>query len=149
MATIKINLSAPIYGSDGTSIVPNKPDERVEPAGELLLAVQRAFRRQLREAGPEGDAMRASFGKRLTPLLFPSCVSSTNDHNLGTGLYEFVGEMPVGYTHVRFVRNGRNDIRIYGHPSGEYFNSAAKFVPHVVFLLTLKVDPCECELCGH
>lgn len=79
MATTKINLSAPIYGSDGTGIVPNNADERVEPAGELLSVVQQAFRRQLRKAGQQGDAMRAMFGKQSTPFLFPSCVSSTND----------------------------------------------------------------------
>ncbi|KAG9950660.1 hypothetical protein KCU85_g3431, partial [Aureobasidium melanogenum] len=131
MATTKINLSAPIYGSDGTGIVPNNADERVEPAGELLSVVQQAFRRQLRKAGQQGDAMRVMF-------------------DIGEyGSVEFVGQMPVGYTHIRYVRNGRNDIRIYGHPSGKFFDSAAKFVPHVVFLLRLKVDDCECELCGH
>ncbi|KAG9575607.1 hypothetical protein KCU97_g14113, partial [Aureobasidium melanogenum] len=128
MSPIKINLSAPIYGSDGTGIVPNNADEKVEPAGELLDALKNAFFRQLRKAGPQGDAMRASFG---------------------TGKYEFVGQMPVGYTHVRFLANGRNDIRIYGHPSGKFYNSAAKFMLHVVFLLNLKVEHCECDLCGH
>ncbi|KAH0363427.1 hypothetical protein KCU65_g7411, partial [Aureobasidium melanogenum] len=131
MAAIKINLSAPIYGSDGTGVVPNNADERVEPASELLLIVQQAFRRKLREAGPESDAMRASF--------------DAGEY----GSVEFVGQMPVGYTHVRFDPDGRRDIRIYGHPSGKFFNSAAKFVPHVVFLLTLKVGRCACELCRH
>ncbi|KAH0269810.1 hypothetical protein KCU91_g8451, partial [Aureobasidium melanogenum] len=128
MATIKINLSAPIYGSDGTGIVPNNADERVEADDDLLVAIQSAFRRRLRKAGPEGDTMRASFG---------------------TGLYEFVGQMPVGYTHVRFIAKGRNDIRIYGHPSGKFYNSAAKFMLHVVFLLNLKFNRCECDFCGH
>ncbi|CAD0085647.1 unnamed protein product, partial [Aureobasidium mustum] len=128
MSAIKINLSAPIYGSDGTGIVPNEPGERAEAADEFLVALKNAFRRQLRKAGPQGDAMRAMFG--------------TDD-------YEFVGgQMPVGYTHVRKDPNGRRDIRIYGHPSGRFYNSAAKFLPHVVFLLTLSVDHCECDLCG-
>ncbi|KAG9649614.1 hypothetical protein KCU95_g5680, partial [Aureobasidium melanogenum] len=128
MAPIKIDLSAPIYGSDGTGIVPNEPDERVEAADDFLVHVKNAFHRQLRKAGPQGDAMRARFG---------------------TGEYEFVGQMPVGYTHARKDPDGRRDIRIYGHPSGRSYNSAAKFMLHVVFLLDLKVNRCECNLCGH
>ncbi|KAG9912497.1 hypothetical protein KCU94_g46, partial [Aureobasidium melanogenum] len=123
-----IDLSAPIYGSDGTGIVPNEPDERVEAADDFLVHVKNAFHRQLRKAGPQGDAMRARFG---------------------TGEYEFVGQMPVGYTHARKDPDGRRDIRIYGHPSGRSYNSAAKFMLHVVFLLDLKVNRCECDLCGH
>lgn len=81
MAAIQINLSAPIYGSDGTGFVPNKTNERVEAPDDLLVAIQRAFLRELRKQGPRGDAMRAMFGKQITPLLFPSCVSSTNNRN--------------------------------------------------------------------
>lgn len=81
MAAIKINLSAPIYGSDGTGVVPNNTNERVEAPDDLLVAIKRAFLRELREAGPRGDAMRAMFGKQITPLLSSSCISSTNDHN--------------------------------------------------------------------
>ncbi|KAH0184582.1 hypothetical protein KCU99_g9011, partial [Aureobasidium melanogenum] len=119
MAPIKIDLSAPIYGSDGTGIVPNNANERVEAAEELLDALKNAFLRQLSKAGPQGDTMRARFG---------------------TGEYEFVGQMPVGYTHARKDPDGRRDIRIYGHPSGKSYNSVAKFMLHVVFLLNLKVN---------
>jgi hypothetical protein len=66
---------------------------------------------------------------------------------VGNHQYEFVGEMPVGYTHVRFTRAGRRDIRIYGHPSGVFYNSAAKFLPHVVAIL-VRSDRCWCDLCG-
>ncbi|KAH0146576.1 hypothetical protein KCU67_g12183, partial [Aureobasidium melanogenum] len=81
-----------------------------------------AFLRQLSKAGPQGDTMRARFG---------------------TGEYEFVGQMPVGYTHARKDPDGRRDIRIYGHPSGKSYNSVAKFMLHVVFLLNLKVNRCD------
>jgi hypothetical protein len=50
--------------------------------------------------------------------------------------YEFFHGLPVGYTHVRRTRpDGRHDIRIYGHLSADYYNSAVKFSPHVVALL--------------
>ncbi|KAG9750042.1 hypothetical protein KCU73_g6677, partial [Aureobasidium melanogenum] len=91
----------------------------VEAAEELLDALKNAFLRQLSKAGPQGDTMRARFG---------------------TGEYEFVGQMPVGYTHARKDPDGRRDIRIYGHPSGKSYNSVAKFMLHVVFLLNLKVN---------
>ncbi|KAI4731613.1 hypothetical protein E4T49_00636 [Aureobasidium sp. EXF-10728] len=125
MAPINIDLSAPIYPSDGTDVVPTKANERIEAAGDFLSALTSALKRKLREPGAHGDAMRAMFG---------------NDQ------YEFTGQMPAGYAHVRKSRAGRRDIRIYGHPSGRFFNSAEKFLPHVVAMLVFS-DRCWCDLC--
>ncbi|CAD0106740.1 unnamed protein product [Aureobasidium uvarum] len=125
MDPIDIDLSAPIYPSDGTGVVPTEANERIEAAGGFLPALTSALERKLRKPGAHGDAMRAMFG---------------NDQ------YKFTGQMPVGYAHVRRDPMGRRDIRIYGHPSGRYYNSAEKFLPHVVAMLVFS-DHCWCELC--
>ncbi|KAI5239639.1 hypothetical protein E4T43_06611 [Aureobasidium subglaciale] len=111
MSTIKVDPSAPIYPSDGTGIVPNKPGERVEPDDEILRALSHALNRKMREAANAG-------------------IIALRDE-LGTDEYEFVGNLPVGYTHVRADPDTRRDIRIYGHPSGGFFDSGAKFMPHL------------------
>lgn len=41
----------------------------------------------------------------------------------------------------------RTDIRIYGHPSGGYYTSVVKFLPHVLAILMLDVGGCQCLLC--
>ncbi|KAI4739129.1 hypothetical protein E4T50_10406 [Aureobasidium sp. EXF-12298] len=126
MDPIQINLSAPIYGKQGTGVGPSQPDESVEEPSGFLAALTSAFKRKLAKSGPQGDAMKAMFGNQQ---------------------YEFVGEMPVGYTHARRTRDdGRRDIRIYGHPSGRFYDSANKFLPHVVAMLVLS-DRCWCDLC--
>ncbi|KAH0291169.1 hypothetical protein KCU62_g2984, partial [Aureobasidium sp. EXF-3399] len=126
MDPIQINLSAPIYGSNGTGVVPNQVGESFEVPDSLLVALTSAFKRMLAQPGPHGATLRAMFGNHR---------------------YKFVGEMPVGYTHVRFTRDdGRRDIRVYGHSSGLCYNSAAQFLPHVVAMLVLS-DRCYCNLC--
>ncbi|KAI4855727.1 hypothetical protein E4T45_02824 [Aureobasidium sp. EXF-8846] len=125
MDPIIINLSAPIYGSDGTGVVPSTADERIEAPDAVLAALTSAFRRLLARPGPRRGDLIAIFG---------------NDQ------YEFVGGLPVGYTHVRYTRRGRHDIRIYGHPSGDFYNSTVRFLPHVVALL-VRSDLCWCDLC--
>jgi hypothetical protein len=78
MAPIQINLSAPIYGSNGTGIVPNLADERVEVPDSILAALTVAFKRKLAEPGPQGDALRAMFGKQRQLPALHSCMQSTN-----------------------------------------------------------------------
>ncbi|KAI5212853.1 hypothetical protein AUEXF2481DRAFT_31202 [Aureobasidium subglaciale EXF-2481] len=130
MSTIKVDLSAPIYPSDGTGIVPNKPNERVEPDDEILRALSHALNRKMREAAKAG-------------------IIALRDE-LGTAEYDFVGNLPSGYTYVRRGRaapDTRRDIRIYGHPSGGFFESGAKFMPHVVAMMMLYPSYCCCKLC--
>jgi hypothetical protein len=77
MAPIQINLSAPIYGSSGTGVVPNLADERVEVPDSFLAALTAAFKRKLAKSGPQGDALRAMFGKQRR-LPAPTLVHAIN-----------------------------------------------------------------------
>jgi hypothetical protein len=71
MDPIQINLSAPIYGKKGTGVGPSQPDESVEEPSGFLAALTSAFKRQLAKSGPQGDAMKAMFGKqRHLPALY-------------------------------------------------------------------------------
>ncbi|CAD0086704.1 unnamed protein product [Aureobasidium mustum] len=59
--------------------------------------------------------------------------------------------LPAGY--VLMYRNRSNtanrtgDLHVWGHPSGIYFNSAAKFVKHLKWLIEGRVGDCECSPC--
>ncbi|KAI9677164.1 MAG: hypothetical protein M1829_002738 [Trizodia sp. TS-e1964] len=64
--------------------------------------------------------------------------------------------LPPGY--LLCVRKRKNDARkegdvyLYGHPSGTYYDSCVKFLPHFVWLMDqadpqLKGSLCECQLC--
>ena len=64
MDPIQINLSAPIYGSNGTGVVPNQAGESVEAPDSLLVALTSAFKRMLARPGPHGATLRAMFGKQ-------------------------------------------------------------------------------------
>jgi hypothetical protein len=64
MDPIQINLSAPIYGKKGTGVGPSQPDESVEEPSGFLAALTSAFKRKLAKSGPQGNAMKAMFGKQ-------------------------------------------------------------------------------------
>jgi hypothetical protein len=78
MDPIIINLSAPIYGSDGTGVVPSTADERVEAPDAVLAALTSAFRRLLARPGPRRGDLIAIFGKQLHSFASHSCTKSTN-----------------------------------------------------------------------
>ena len=60
---IQINLSAPIYGSNGTGVVSTTAGESVEGPDSLLVALTHAFKRMLAKPGAHGDILRAMFGR--------------------------------------------------------------------------------------
>ncbi|KAG9629027.1 hypothetical protein KCU95_g8308, partial [Aureobasidium melanogenum] len=60
--------------------------------------------------------------------------------------------LPAGYALMHRLRsnttNRAGDLHLWGHPSGLDFNSAAKFVKHLKWLIEGRVGDCECPPCN-
>lgn len=59
--------------------------------------------------------------------------------------------MPSGYGCFETDQPGGSQTykRLFGHPSGRFFDSIPKFEPHFWWLLDGKKDLCQCILCGN
>ncbi|KAG9579769.1 hypothetical protein KCU77_g13809, partial [Aureobasidium melanogenum] len=82
--------------------------------------------------------------------------ASTSDKASGTHIFshptDIMKSLPAGYALMHRVRsnttNRAGDLHLWGHPSGLDFNSAAKFVKHLKWLIKGRVGDCECPPCN-
>ncbi|THY22547.1 hypothetical protein D6D01_06276 [Aureobasidium pullulans] len=142
----QIDLSAPIYQGDGTGNVILGANERIEPDTEALNAITHAFRRML--DGPQGVGLRVEICKSSYHEHYP--VPLDVQANLLSSQFTSANLWVVslrGFTHVRYDPTDRRDLRIHGHPSGRVYISGPDFVPHIVWLMRLRLDDCQCRFC--
>ncbi|KEQ67712.1 uncharacterized protein M437DRAFT_36845 [Aureobasidium melanogenum CBS 110374] len=65
---------------------------------------------------------------------------------------DIMSSLPQGYALMHRNRSNTNnrtgDLHLWGHPSGLDYNSAAKFVVHLKWLIEGRVGECECGPCN-
>lgn len=69
---------------------------------------------------------------------------------LQNGVNYYLDELPHGYSVFETKQPGGPGIykRLFGHPSGRYFDSILRFTDHFLWLMSGMDGDCECNLCG-
>ncbi|KIV97420.1 hypothetical protein PV10_01175 [Exophiala mesophila] len=67
----------------------------------------------------------------------------------GPGAEFAINKLPAGYSLFEIDQPGGPQVykRLFGHPSGTYFDSAQKFLPHFLWLMSNMAGDCSCILC--
>ncbi|CAG8893076.1 unnamed protein product [Penicillium egyptiacum] len=67
------------------------------------------------------------------------------------GVIHTIEKLPEGYClfeRERGTNPGMFDPFLFGHPSGQYFQSQRTFFPHFMSLVKNELDKCQCKPCG-
>ncbi|KAK5047514.1 hypothetical protein LTR84_006611 [Exophiala bonariae] len=61
----------------------------------------------------------------------------------------YLNKLPDGYDMFETDQPGSRNVykRLFGHPSGKFFDSAPRFQPHFLWLMSRMKGDCECVLC--
>jgi hypothetical protein len=68
-----------------------------------------------------------------------------------TDVNYYLEKLPDGYALFETDRTsgeGQSYKRLFGHPTGKYYDSAKRFQVHFKWLMSLMEGDCECVLCG-
>ncbi|OQU98760.1 hypothetical protein CLAIMM_04493 [Cladophialophora immunda] len=68
------------------------------------------------------------------------------------GLDHYLDKLPLGFSVFETDQHGNTGVvykRLFGHRSGKYYDSIARFQPHFLWLMSGMKGTCECILCGH
>ncbi|CAD0091230.1 unnamed protein product [Aureobasidium vineae] len=80
---------------------------------------------------------------------FRAAISRQADLQVLFGGISFaIRDLPAGYQAEHRVYAARRELRIYGHPSSQYFKSWATWGVHLTSLLKEDLQHCACVLCA-
>ena len=63
-----------------------------------------------------------------------------------TDVNYYVSKLPDGF--ALFETEGQAYKRLFGHPTGRYYDSAKRFEVHFIWLMTRMEGDCDCVLCS-
>merc|ERR1712000_429151 len=66
------------------------------------------------------------------------------------GVEYYLDKLPDGYALFETDQLTGSQVfkRLFGHPSGKYYDSIVKFEVHFLWLMSGKQGPCDCVHCG-
>lgn len=70
--------------------------------------------------------------------------------NMPPAFQYYIEELPDGYKTFEIDQPGGSQTykRLFGHPSGRFYDSIQKFKPHFLWLMSGKQKECECQFCS-
>ncbi|KAI4716841.1 hypothetical protein E4T48_06977 [Aureobasidium sp. EXF-10727] len=105
----------------------------------------------------DGDAAFCHHNDPLFAFVDPDTVAADFRASIGRqadlqalsgGIPFAIRGLPAGYQAEHRIYGPRRELRIYGHPSGQYFKSWATWGVHLSALLKEDLQHCACVLCA-